>query len=254
VYRTRIKICGVCRFEDALLAAEVGADAIGIVLHPASARNVPLELAERIVAALPPFVTPVGVFVDAPAEHVTAVARRLGLRHVQLNGNEGPADVREIGATVIKAVRVERSTFEAQLSRWRQAKSELDLRNLAGLVLEPAGTSAPGGTGVANDWETVALARRRGLFDGLPGLIAAGGLTTGTVASVVRAVRPWAVDVSTGVEVDGQKGRKSEQKLRAFVQAVREADGVAAGLSPSRGTPGEGWGEGSDGNRAPPSV
>jgi phosphoribosylanthranilate isomerase len=224
VHRTRIKICGVFRVEDALLAAEAGADAVGIVLHPASPRNVSMEVAERILAALPPFVTPVGLFVDAPAGHVTAAARRLGLRHVQLHGNEKPADVREVDATVIKAIRVERATFEADLGRWRQAVVELNLRNLAGFVLETAGTAAPGGTGVENDWETVTLARRRGVFDGLPALIAAGGLTPATVAAVVRAVRPWAVDVSSGVEVDGQKGKKSEQKVRAFVQAVREAD------------------------------
>ena len=210
--------------EDALLAAEAGADAIGLVLHPASPRNVTPDVAERIVAALPPFVTPVGLFVDAPAEHVTAVARRLGLRHVQLNGHEGPAGVREVGAVVIKAIRVERATFEAELGRWRQAAVELNLHNLAGFVLETAGTGAPGGTGVENDWETVTLTRRRGLFDGLPALIAAGGLTPASVASVVRAVRPWAVDVSSGVEVDGQRGRKSEEKVRAFVRAVREAD------------------------------
>jgi phosphoribosylanthranilate isomerase len=224
VHRTRIKICGVCRVEDALLAAEAGADAVGIVLHPASPRNVTLDVAERILAALPPFVTPVGLFVDAPPEHVTAVARQLGLRHVQLHGDESPADVRAVGATVIKAIRVERATFEAELGRWRRAAAALNLRNLAGFVLETAGAAAPGGTGVENDWETVTLARRRGGFDALPALIAAGGLAPGTVAAVVRALRPWAVDVSSGVEVDGQKGKKSEQKVRAFVQAVTEAD------------------------------
>ena len=237
--RTRVKICGVCRVEDALLAAEAGADAIGIVLHPASPRNVPPDVAERIVAALPPFVTPVGMFVNAPAEHVTAVARRLGLQ-VQLNGHERPEDVGEVGARVIKAIRVERTTFEAELTRWRQAVANLDLRNLAGLVLEPAGTGAPGGTGVENDWEIVTLARRRGWFDGLPAVIAAWGLTPRSVGEVVRAIRPWAVDVSSGVEIDGQKGRKSEQKVRAFVQAVTEADADLAALVPSPGTPGEG--------------
>ena len=231
MHRTRIKICGICRVEDALLAAEAGADAIGISLHPASPRYVPPEVAGRIVAALPPFVTPVGLFVDAPAEHVNATARRLGLRHVQLHGHEGPADVRAVAATVIKAVRVARERFQAELARWRPAGAVPDLPNLAGLVLETAGTAEPGGTGVENDWEALTAARRAGWFEGVPRIIAAGGLRPGTVAAVVRSVRPWAVDVSTGVEIDGQKGRKSEQKVRAFVQAVREAD---AGLASAR--------------------
>ena len=223
--------------EDALLAAGAGADAIGIVLHPPSPRNVPPDVAERIVAALPPFVTPVGLFVDAPAEHVNEVSERLGLRHVQFNGHEGPRYVREVKATVVRALRVERGTFQAELDRWREASAELGLHNLAGFVLETAGTGAPGGSGVENDWETVTLAQRRGWFEGLPAVIAAGGLRPETVAQVVRSVRPWAVDVSSGVEMDGQKGRKSGAKLSAFIEAVRKADAAVAALVPSPGIP-----------------
>jgi phosphoribosylanthranilate isomerase len=218
-----VKICGITSVEDALAAAAAGADAVGIVLHPASPRNVPPELAERIVSALPPFMTPVGIFVDAPAEHMSQVARRLGLRHVQLNGREGPEVVREVGLAVIKALRVERGTFERALDGWRGAVQQLGLRNLAGLVLETAGTAEPGGTGVPNDWEAIAGVARRGGFGSLR-VIAAGGLTPQTVAAVVRAIRPWAVDVSSGVEVDGQRGRKSPEKIHAFIHAVREAD------------------------------
>ena len=126
-----------------------------MVFHPASARNVALEVAERILSALPPFVTPVGLFVDASAEQVMAIAGRLGLRHVQLHGRETPAVVTRVRATVIKAVRVDPGGFAEELGVWRRAIRECDLRHLRGLVLETAGDGAPGGTGVANDWATV---------------------------------------------------------------------------------------------------
>jgi phosphoribosylanthranilate isomerase len=220
--RTRVKICGICRVEDALAAARAGADAIGMVFHPASARNVSAEVAERILAALPPFVTPVGLFVDASAEQVANFVGRLGLRHVQLHGRETPAVVTRVRATVIKAVRVDPGGFAQELAVWRRAIRECELRHLRGLVLETAGDGAPGGTGVANDWTAVRRGQEEGLFDGLPPMIAAGGLTPETVGAVVRHLRPWAVDVSSGVE--RAKGEKSEEKIRAFMEAVREAD------------------------------
>src|SRR4051812_24579776 len=103
--RTRVKICGVCRVEDAMMAARAGADAVGMVFHPASARNVTVEEAERILAALPPFVTPVGLFVDATPEQVVSIAGRLGLRHVQLHGRETPAGVRRARGAGSKGAR-----------------------------------------------------------------------------------------------------------------------------------------------------
>ena len=221
--RTRIKICGVCRPEDAALAARAGADAIGMVFHAASPRNVTVDRAREILAALPPFVTAVGLFVDAPSESILATARELGLRHVQLHGDETPEHVRALAPlTVIKAVRVERGRFVQTLDTWREAIRSVPLTNLAGFVLETPNTAAPGGTGVPNDWEAVIEAQRAGAFEGLPALIAAGGLAPESVGAVVRAVRPYAVDVSSGVEET--RGRKSEEKVRAFVQAVREAD------------------------------
>lgn len=223
MHRTRIKICGVCRLEDALLAARAGADAIGIVFHEPSPRNVALERAREIVAALPPFVTAVGLFVDAPVDTVLATARRLGLRHVQLHGHEPPEMVKALEPlTVIKAIPVERERFTETLTNWRDAIASLALTNLAGLVLETAGAGQAGGTGVANDWDTVRWARAAGSLEGLPPIIAAGGLTPESVGDVVRAVRPYAVDVSTGVEA--VRGVKSPERVEAFVAAVREAD------------------------------
>ena len=221
--RTRIKICGVTRPEDAIAAARAGADAIGMAFYEPAPRYVSPERARQILAALPPFVTPVGVFVDASADHVTKVATGLGLRHVQLNGDESPGEVARLRRfAVVKAVRVDRNTFRATLDRWRAAVRDLKLSHLRGLVLEPAHTGQPGGTGVPNDWETVLAEQRAGGFDGLPPLIAAGGLRPETVADVVRGLRPWAVDVSSGVEE--VRGIKSAAKLDAFVAAVRDAD------------------------------
>jgi phosphoribosylanthranilate isomerase len=221
VHRTRVKICGVGHVDDALAAARAGADAIGLIFHPAAKRNVSLERAEEILRALPPFVTPVGLFVDAGAERVREIAVKLGLRHIQLHGDETPEDIEPLREfTILKAIRVHAEKFGADLEIWRGQIRKLRLEHLQGLVLETPGTA--GGSGIANDWTTVNRHRQRGDLIGLPHLIAAGGLTPETVAQVVRELRPWAVDVSSGVEE--QPGRKSPPKIEAFVRAVRAAD------------------------------
>ena len=221
--RTRIKICGITRPEDAVAAADVGADAIGLVFHPSAPRCVTIDRARQILSVLPAFVTPVGLFVDVAADHVREMAVGLGLRHVQLHGQESPELVAALDPlVVIKALRVERGAFVDTIARWKAALRSRRLTNLKGLVLETAGTAQAGGSGVANDWEAVRRHRAAGDFVGLPGIIAAGGLTPDTVAAVVREVRPWAVDVSTGVE--DAPGRKSVVRIRAFVAAVRSAD------------------------------
>jgi phosphoribosylanthranilate isomerase len=215
--RTRVKICGVMRPEDAAMAAALGADAVGFILHPSSPRDVSLEIAGRIMAALPPFVTPVGMFVDSSAEHILNVSARLGLRHVQLHGNESPGVVAELGAlSVIKAIRVVPETFVQSLARFRS------VANLKGIVLETGGTREPGGTGVANDWGVIREFQEAGAFEGMPAMIAAGGLNPGNVEGVIRLLRPWAVDVSSGVEI--RRGEKSEKRVREFIEAVGRAD------------------------------
>lgn len=226
--RTRIKICGITRPEDGAAAAAAGADAVGLVFHPPAPRCLSIERAREIIAALPAFVTPVGLFVDVAPEHVTETARTLGLRQVQLNGAETPEIVAALQPlAVVKAIHVERDRFGETLHRWRAAPA---LTNLKGLVLETAGTGRAGGTGVANDWDTVRRHQAAGDFAGLPPIIAAGGLTPETVAAVVRNVRPWAVDVSSGVE--DSPGRKSVGRIAAFVAAVRAADESPGGVSP----------------------
>jgi phosphoribosylanthranilate isomerase len=216
-----VKICGVGRVDDALAAARAGADAVGMVFCPEAKRNVPPLRAREILAALPPFVTAVGLFVDLPIARVMDAARAMHLRHIQLHGSETPQQVAQLAEfTVLKAIRVEPNTFAAELESWREAISRLQLVHLQGFVLETAG--AAGGTGVANNWDLIAHHRQRGDFVGLPHLIAAGGLTPETVGDVVQRIRPWAVDVSSGVE--DSPGHKSEEKMHAFVRAVREAE------------------------------
>jgi phosphoribosylanthranilate isomerase len=168
---------------------------------------------------------PVGVFVDEPPQAILDLTAELNLRTVQLNGDESPDEIAELsGLTVIKAIRMQRDIISAELKRWKASIEKLHLTHLAGFVLETAKTSQPGGTGVANDWGLVRELQTRGEFDGLPPIIAAGGLTPQTVGAVVREIRPYAVDVCSGVEA--ARGEKDERKIAEFIEAVREADGT----------------------------
>jgi phosphoribosylanthranilate isomerase len=222
IHRTRVKICGIRRPEDAVAAARAGADAIGLILDPAAPRYVSIHQAAEILAALPAFVTPVGVFVDADFPVLLGTVEMLGLRHVQLNGNETPEYVSAMPKlAVTKSVAVDDMLADA-LGTWRMMNDSLHLRNLKGFVLETSGTGQAGGTGVPNDWSAVVEHQARGTFTKLPPIIAAGGLTPESVGRVVRDVRPYAVDVSSGVEAS--RGIKSAEKIEAFVGAVRRAD------------------------------
>jgi len=223
VARTRIKICGIARPEDAASAALCGADAIGLVFHPPARRNVSVDRAKQILAVLPPFVTPVAVFVDADTRLILEITEQLRIRHVQLNGHETPDHIAELrDLTVIKALRVHRDRLADDLHGLRDAIDRFALRNLAAIVLETGNTNQAGGTGVENDWDAIDDHQVYGHFRGLPPIIAAGGLRPDNVAHVVRTLRPYAVDVSSGVE--SFVGHKSEEKLRAFIDAVHAAD------------------------------
>jgi phosphoribosylanthranilate isomerase len=214
-FRTRIKICGITRPQDAAAAARCGADAIGMLFHEASPRCISIERAREILAVLPAFVTPVALFVDADAATIRRVTSELSLRHVQLHGDESPRMIEALsGLRILKTIRVN-NDFEKTLAPWRQT-------SLAGIVLETSGTPEPGGSGVENDWETVKRLAERGVFKEAPPVIAAGGLNPQNVGNVVRMLRPWAVDLSSGVE--SSKGIKSQEKIEAFVQAVRAAE------------------------------
>ena len=220
--RTRIKICGITCEEDALLAVNAGADAIGLIFHPPAARGISLFTAERIVAALPPFVTPIGLFVDTHGANVQTIATKLRLNFIQLHGQETPQFVRDLAPLgVIKAVHVKPGKLRESLQIWHEACAA-GIPNLRALVLETGWGKEKGGTGIENDWEQIRQAQLAGDFDGLPPVILAGGLRPSNVGNVIQMLHPFAVDVSSGVEEI--KGRKSNDLILAFVHAVRLAD------------------------------
>ncbi len=199
-----IKICGITRPEDAAAAVDAGADAVGFVFWERSPRYVDPERARGIVRALPPFVTPVGVFVNQPLEHVNDVARRARLGAVQLHGDEPPGFARSIEGPVIKAVTA-------------GAPGALDWPEAVMLLVDAADRERRGGTGRLADWAGAAAvaARRR--------ILLAGGLTPENVEEAVARVGPFGVDVSSGVEQS--PGVKDHSKVRAFVTAARRAAG-----------------------------
>jgi phosphoribosylanthranilate isomerase len=199
---TKVKICGITTVEDALLAAELGASAIGLVFWPNSPRFVEVAHARTIVAALPPFVAAVGVFVDQP-EHAMYITREVGLSAVQFHGDEIPGTYRKFPIRVIKAVTVrDASAIEEAAAVPASATVLLDAHDRV----------KRGGTGRVVDWSIAAMiARQRPV-------ILSGGLSSENVTEAVRTVAPYAIDVSSGVEL--AFGRKDPVKLRALFAAL----------------------------------
>jgi len=204
--RVRVKICGITRAEDARLAADLGADAIGFVFWPRSPRAVAAEEAGRIAAELPPLVTRVGVFVNAAPEAVQRTVRDVGLDVVQLHGDESAAAYAAVGARLVKAVRL-------------AGAADLDVAALVPpnvtVMVDAIDRDWRGGTGERANWTLASeLACRRPIW-------LAGGLTAGNVGEAIRRVRPSAVDVSSGVE--SAPGVKDRDRLVAFLGAVARA-------------------------------
>jgi phosphoribosylanthranilate isomerase len=201
-----IKICGLRTVEHALVAAEAGADLIGLVFAP-SRRQVSVAVATDIIAAVRSLSGPrpqiVGLFVNATADEINAVADSVGLDFVQLSGDEPISDAAGVHRPVIKSIRMDGSDREAD---WIAAGVRL--------LIDAHVPGAYGGTGARADWERAAGLSRR-----VP-LILAGGIDPANVARAIAQVRPWGVDVSSGVE---ESGVKSAAKIRAFVVAAREA-------------------------------
>jgi phosphoribosylanthranilate isomerase len=202
--RTRVKICGITRTEDAQAAIRAGADALGFVFYPASPRHVEMAQAASIIRSLPPFVTSVALFVNADRETIAGVIRETGIDLLQFHGNESPDYCAGHGRPWIKAVRMK---DDVDLE-----KAATDYADARALLLDAYRPGIPGGTGEAFDWERIPprLAGR---------IVLAGGLTPDNVTDAVRRVRPYAVDVSGGVEV--QKGIKDEERIQRFIRGVQ---------------------------------
>jgi phosphoribosylanthranilate isomerase len=204
---TRIKICGITRVEDALAAARSGADALGLVFYEKSPRHVNIERAQQLAAAMPPFVTLVGLFVNASAKAVREVLQAVPLDVLQFHGEEEPDFCAQFGRPYLKAIRVKGGVDLVQCaSRYSRAQ---------GLLLDAYVEGTHGGTGEAFDWALIP----RDLP--LP-VILSGGLHAANVAAGIAHVRPWAVDVSSGVEA--AKGIKDAAKIAAFINEVNKID------------------------------
>jgi phosphoribosylanthranilate isomerase len=198
----KVKICGVTRPEDALAAVRLGADALGFNFWPRSKRYLPPAEARAIVRSLPPFVTAVGLFVDATVDEVRRAVDASGVVLAQLHGDETPELCLAMPLPVLKAIRVADASALAQLASYE----------VRGFILD-APSEGYGGSGKVLDWSLVAEVARE-----MP-IVLAGGLTPENVAEAVRTVRPWAVDVASGVE--SAPGVKDEEKMRRFIEAAK---------------------------------
>ena len=201
--RVRIKICGVTRAEDALAAVRLGADALGFNFWPGSKRHVTPAAARAIIARLPPFVTPVGVFVNQTEGEMRAIAAESGIQVFQLHGDEPPELCARLPMPVVKAIPVDQVRALSRLLSYEVAAFLLDTPS-----------RGYGGSGEPFDWSLA-----EGVSEVAP-VILAGGLTPENVAAAVRAVRPYAVDVASGVE--SSPGVKDLAKMSRFISAVRE--------------------------------
>ncbi|SIN85880.1 phosphoribosylanthranilate isomerase [Sulfurivirga caldicuralii] len=204
---TRVKICGITRPEDALAAANAGADAIGLVFYPDSPRAIDIATAWEILEVVPPFVTTVGLFVDADPEWIEEILVEVPLDVLQFHGNESPEQCEQFAHPYIKAIRMRPDTDLSAIAK-RYADAQ-------GLLLDTYRPGVPGGTGEVFDWSLVQQPCDKPI-------ILAGGLTPDNVADAIAQVQPWAVDVSGGVEKE--KGLKDSSKINAFMAAVKAAD------------------------------
>lgn len=215
--RTRIKLCGLTTADDVAVAVEAGADAIGLVFYPPSPRHLTTARAAELLAGLPPYVTAVGLFVNASLAEVRAVLAQAPIGLLQFHGDETPAQCRDIAQAVgrpfMRALRVRPETKPADLLEFaQQYRTSGPL--YSGLLLD-TWSDAYGGTGKAFDWSLVPA-------DIAHQAVLSGGLNAQNVTDAVRRLRPHAVDVSSGIEAS--KGVKDHALMRAFVSAVRAAD------------------------------
>lgn len=202
----RVKVCGITRGEDAQAAIRYGADAVGFVFWPRSARYIDPAVAAKITASIPPFIVAVGVYVDPDVAWVEETIRVARLSLLQFHGDETPEFCNQFSLPYIKAIRVKSDTDLLQYAK--------RYRGASGLLLDTYAAEMPGGTGHTFDWQLIPSQLP------LP-LILSGGLNPDNVVSAIRQTKPWAVDVSSGVEAS--KGIKDEKKIFAFMQGVKQS-------------------------------
>ncbi len=205
-FRTRVKICGITRVQDALEAVRCGADAIGLVFYAASPRCVTVQQAQQIVAALPPFVSVVALFVNASPAEIEVITSQVRIDTVQFHGDETAEDCARIKLPYFKAIRVKPDTNLLQY--------EIDFSSAKALLLDTYSETAYGGTGHVFDWDLIPANMSKLV-------ILAGGLLAENVGLAIQKVKPYAVDISGGVE--SSKGIKDAEKIAAFMRAVQSA-------------------------------
>lgn len=200
----RVKICGITRIDDLHAACDAGADALGFVFYDKSPRHVSVEAAAELVRALPPFVQSVGLFVNADPAYIESVLKHVPLDLLQFHGDESPLDCVRYGRPYLKAVRVKADTD--------LLKCAADFDAARGLLLDAYVAGVPGGTGERFDWGLIPA--------NLPKpVVLSGGLTPDNITEAVQGVRPWAVDVSSGVELT--KGIKDSHKMAQFIAKAK---------------------------------
>ncbi len=202
----KIKICGITNVEDALMAIEYGADALGFIFYPQSRRYVPPEKAKSIIDKLPPLTLRIGVFVDAEPETIMKTVNECRLDGVQFHGNESPEFCSKFRRRVIKGIRPQREEEVANIAEYK----------VDAFLVDSYHPDVMGGTGTTFDWELAVAAK---MF-GVP-VILAGGLNPKNVAEAVRLVKPYGIDVCTGVETF--QGKKDPEKLKGFIEQARWA-------------------------------
>lgn len=200
----KIKICGTTNLKDALLAVESGADAVGFIFYKNSPRRISPKEVKEIVAQIPPFIETVGVFVNDTSDKVNRIAEQCRLTAVQLHGDESPAFCRRVKRRVIKAIRVKGADSLKGISEY----------NVSGILLDAYNEESKGGTGLVFDWNLALRAKKH------RPVIIAGGLNPYNVYTAIHRVRPYGVDVCSGVEKS--LGFKDAKKLTDFVRSVRK--------------------------------
>jgi phosphoribosylanthranilate isomerase len=201
--RIKVKICGTTSLKDAFLAVESGADAIGFIFYKMSPRNISQKEAKEIILQLPPFIETVGVFVNETSDKINRIAEQCKLNSIQLHGEESPALCRRVKRKVIKAFRVKNADSLKSIASY----------DVSGFLLDSYNDGSKGGTGQVFDWNLALRVKKQGP------VILAGGLNPYNVFTAIHRVKPYGVDVCSGVEKS--PGIKDHEKIREFIKSVR---------------------------------